>query len=82
MMACKEDLQAYIRPVGERDIRSGHDGICAFWFLIGRPPRRVITLGGIAERRSNLLCHHVLSRSFPSSSLGMRPSKLQLPDTA
>ena len=59
MMACKEDCR-YISGLSvSGDIRSGHDGICAFWFLIGRRPRRVTTLGGIAERRSNLFCHHV-----------------------
>jgi hypothetical protein len=59
MMACKEDCR-YISGLSVSGIPlSGHDGICAFWFLIGRRPRRVTTLGGIAERRSNLFCHHV-----------------------
>ena len=35
MMACKEDCTYISVPVGERNTRSGHDGICAFWFLIG-----------------------------------------------
>ena len=55
-MVCKGRLHVYIQPVGEHGIGSGHDGMCAFWFLIACRPQWATTLGGIAECRSLTCC--------------------------